>query len=394
MSMKSKLSVLLLTQFFYPDMTGTGKILGELFTSIDSDKFHIDVVSSRQEYGCEDVMLPDRDDYGKIKVYRTGRFFASKENAVGRIWNYLYVCICTAFTCILRNLTANKDVIVCVSNPPIMPLISIILRRKNQKIIYILHDLYPDIAIAMNVVSARHIFSRFMLWANNIIFKQVDKIVVLGEDMKAHLMNHYYVQEDKIQVIPNWASEDYYEPVTLHDKLMILYTGNMGRFHDLDTAVDAVLGLPLIDLCFVGEGNAKKRLMDKAHKCNNISFESFLNSKAYREKLSKADVLLVSLEKNLSGLAVPSKFYSYLSAGRPIICISDDTSEIARVITEGGCGYVINHGDINGFKEVAEKLLNNYELRKDMGICAHKIYENFYTRKIIVSRYEKLLKEI
>ena len=384
--------ILLLSQFFYPDRTGTGRVMGDLFSALAAIDFSVDVVASRQEYGdISGRILPSFEQYGRVRVFRCFRWFRMKESAFGRIFNYLMVFLCTFWTCLHHGLTREKDLLVSVSNPPIMPLLGLLLRRRKQRFIYILHDLYPDIAIAMGVVGARHLFSRVMFAVNRYVFRNADKIVVLGRDMKVYLQTAYGVSEERMVVIPNWGRDGIpYRDHSPHRTFRVLYTGNMGRFHDLELAVEAFCILSDADLIFVGEGASKAGLMERARGMKNVRFLLFLEDVAYQEILIEADACLVSLEANLSGLAVPSKFYTYLAAGRPIIAISERTTEMAMTIQENNVGFVVPHGDVEGFVSAVAFLRENQDEAHEMGRRAYHLYLEKYRQSKIVRTYAEL----
>lgn len=389
--------ILLLSQFFYPDKTGTGKILAELFFALNKQKFSVDVISSRQKYSdVENCILKKQECIDGIHIYRTFRWFMSKEQPLGRIYNYMVFFLCACVTCFFKRLHKAKDIIVSVSNPPIMPLLGALLRSENRKFIYILHDLYPDIAIAMHVVDERHLFSRMMFKVNQYVFRRADKIVVLGRDMKLHLMRAYSVPEKKLVVITNWANIKQQNANLLKkkSKFRILYTGNMGRFHNLEVAVETVRNRSDVELFFVGEGALKSKLMEMSIGMGNVKFFPYLDDEEYSAMLGSTDALLVSLEKNLSGLAVPSKFYTYLAAGKPIFCISDKDTEMAITIEEYKCGFVIAHEDVAGFRKAIDDLLQSKELKGYMGENGRKLFEEKYRKDHIVKQYEKLFDDI
>ena len=389
--------ILVLSQFFYPDKTGTGKILAELFFSLNKKEFSVDVISGRKKYSdLSQLVLKEYEVVDDVKIYRTFRWFASKDTSIGRIYNYIMFFICASWKCFRQGVHKDKDLIVSVSNPPIMPLLGAILKNSHRRFIYVLHDLYPDIAIAMNVVGKKHLFSRTMFAVNRYIFSKVDKVVVLGRDMEKHLMDHYHVPKERISVVSNWATSSCIEEVGKKNlnKFRILYTGNMGRFHNLELAIETVRGIEDIELIFVGEGALKDKLISMSSNMNNVRFLSYLDDTEYQNILFSADALLVSLEKNLSGLAVPSKFYTYLAVGKPILCISDQNTEMALSIKECDCGFVIGHEDISGFRNALDRLKNSMELKKRMGQNGRMLFEAKYIKETVIKQYEELFKTI
>ena len=145
---------------------------------------------------------------------------------------------------------------------------------------------------------------------------------------------------------------------------------------------------------FVGEGALKNSLEQQAENFDNIKFSSYLDDKEYYKELDSANVLLVSLEENLSGMAVPSKFYTYLSTGKPILCISDSNTEMAMIIKEYNCGFVINHNDIESFNNYLNLLKKSTELRNEMGKNGYKAYVENYKKEDIIKKYEDLFENL
>lgn len=386
--------ILLLTQFFFPDRTGTGKILAELCRELVESDFDIDVAASRQEFGKNTAKLLDSFQvWHSIRIFRSCSIFGDKNKTFGRIYNYLAVFVCTFFTCYSKRLFKEKDIVLSVSNPPIMPLLGIWFKRPGQKFFYIIHDLYPDIAIAMGVVNRRHLFSKVMFVVNNYVFRHADGVIVLGRDMARYLQDNYCISAEKVHVITNWGNDSLLsigEIAKTKGNFRIVYSGNMGRFHNLELAAEAARDMPNIELVFIGEGQAKKDLVANYSRYENIKFSSYLSDDEYMEMLASADALLVSLERNLSGLAVPSKFYTYLAAGRPIICISDADTEMAMIIQECNCGYIVEHDNLHQFIACCESLLNDEDKKIQLGKNARRIFLERYRLKHAVKKYVEM----
>jgi glycosyltransferase involved in cell wall biosynthesis len=116
-----------------------------------------------------------------------------------------------------------------------------------------------------------------------------------------------------------------------------------------------------------------------------------LEDDQYWKALSQADALLVSLEKGLAGLAVPSKFYTYLASGKPIIGVVDYDSEVALSIEEDQFGFVVGHGDVPKLVDQISYMISYPEETKQMGINAENSFQKKYETSILVNKYENLL---
>ncbi|MBA7585452.1 hypothetical protein ES708_27434 [subsurface metagenome] len=93
-------------------------------------------------------------------------------------------------------------------------------------------------------------------------------------------------------------------------------------------------------------------------------------------------------------MAVPSKIYGILAAGVPVIALVPEQSEIAYIIREENCGYVIDPCDVDGLINAVLELKSNEKLRKEMGINGRKAFEQKYTTKIIAEKYKLLIKAL
>ena len=387
--------LLVFSQFFYPDQTGTGKVLAELFSCLVRKGFAVTALSSRQIHNdSKNTILAAHEVWEKVEIHRVFKNFKDKNKALGRIFNYLMFFIQTCFYTLQTGLHKNKDILISVSNPPIMPLLPAILKGK-RKFIYLIHDLYPDIAIKMGATRPNSLMAKVILAVNNFVFLKADKIIVLGRDMKQYLIDNYLVNADKIVVLTNWAEKVNCPSCSPGNEFQLIYSGNMGKFHSLEMLLDLAVSMVDINICFIGAGAQRDSLQAKAEKLalTNVGFSPFLEQEQYLRKMQQASAFVVSLEKNLTGLAVPSKFYTYLSLGKPIICISEPESEMAQIVIEADCGFVVAHGDLAALERAIEKLLDK-KVQLQMAENAKKVFVEKYEKTLVVAQYEKLLESL
>ena len=392
-----KKKILVLSQFFYPDRSGTGKILAELFLSLPKEEFEIDVVSGRRIYNEKvKTVLSKYEQINNINIYRVFKYFMPKEKCWGRLFNYIGFFLFTGVKVFSSKLYKEKNIIFSVSNPPIMPLLGAILKAKNNKFIYLIHDLYPDVAVKLGFTKEKSLMARIMYNINKFVFKRADKILVLGRDMKYYIMKKYNISDTKIEVFTNWATKTFEtDEEPKNNKFKLIYTGNIGNAHNLDIAIKAAKKMSdEIELIFVGEGSRKASLQKIASGARNIRFLSYLNDKEYEQILKSADALLLSLEIGLAGLVIPSKLYTYLSAGKPIIAICENDSEIAFVINEETCGIIMPHLDLECFIKKLSYLIQNKKECLIMGNNARIAFVSKYERSILLNKYIRFFKDL
>ena len=142
---------------------------------------------------------------------------------------------------------------------------------------------------------------------------------------------------------------------------------------------------------FVGDGLKKPDLVQKAKDLdlNNVTFLPFQPYEDLPFLLASSDVLLVPLDKEKTQLSVPSKLYNYIAAGRPILGLTDSTSEVDKIINEANCGLSAEPENINKIVQQILELKNSEENCERFGKNARKYCVEFYSKEIILSIYEQ-----
>jgi glycosyltransferase involved in cell wall biosynthesis len=200
--------------------------------------------------------------------------------------------------------------------------------------------------------------------------RRVSRIVVLGESMRAYLARQYGVDPARVAVIPNWATisapvED--RGMEEHaEEFVVMYAGNLGRLHDFETVLDAA-GLlqnePAVRFVIAGDGARAAWLHREVgrRRLSNVRLRSFLPDGEFEALLRTASLGIVTLEPGMEPLGVPSKTYNLLAAGVPLLAITGDESEVARLIHSRHVGYRVTHGDAHGFAFIVSRLRRDRE---------------------------------
>ena len=400
--------VLILSQYFYPELISTGQILTELAEDLVARGCSVSAIAGQPTYydrWCVENEIVHRG----IRILRVGNTQWDKNRVAGKIANSV-----TFFGGALRRALSlsRGTIILAVTNPPFLPvgayLISLLGRGKY---ICLIHDVYPDIAVRLGYIRAGGVLERLWSWVNRVMWGRAEAIVVLGRDMEETIRAKLPPSErGKIVFIPNWSDGESIVPLCKEDNPFLLeagldpstfivqYSGNMGLFHDMETIVRGAALLKDLPVRFLFIGGGGKReateAMAKSLGLENVLFLPYQPKEKLRFSLSCSDVSLVCLEKGAEGLAVPCKYYGILASGRPVIALMDERAEIARSVRETGCGYVIQQGDAERLAESIRFLFRNPEVRAEMGRRARETLEKEYSREIISRRYFDLFQRI
>lgn len=253
-------------------------------------------------------------------------------------------------SCWLIGTRFRKADLFLVSNPPLNLFIPFFFKNSSSLLVY---DIYPDVFVEMGVFEKNSLIVRAWRKLNVLAFRKVKTIFTISEGMKNLLIQ--YTDPDKIHVVPLWTDNSFLRPLrkqdniflreqNLVDKFIVLYSGNLGRTHEVDVLIQLAHRCthPLIFFLIIGEGEQKFDLQRKIDdlQLNNCRLLSWQPPAMLPYTLSSADVAVVTLGKKASSISVPSKTYNYLSVGSPLLCIAQENSELHQLVSHyqvGAC---------------------------------------------------------
>ena len=269
-------------------------------------------------------------------------------------------------------------------------------------------DAMPDSLIRAGKLSTRSIFVKAWLRLHLSALKKCHKIVVIGRDMKSWLKGIFPSGADKIFYIPLWQDDELIMPVgfkenpfiignKLSEYFVVQYSGNIGLWNEVGTLGKAVKqNIDNVEFIVIGGGIRKKELLDEfsVEDQKNIKIFPFQPNEIFNDIISASHVHLVTLKEELAGIAVPSKIYGILAAGRPVIAMVPEYSEIAYIVKEENCGFVINPADLTGLINAIQSLRSDENLTRKFGENSRKAFEKKYTTRIIAERYKTVLNQL
>lgn len=408
--MKQKKDILFLCQFFYPEYVSSATLPTDTAIALSKAGFSVGALSGYpKEYNLADE-VPLKEVYGEVEIKRLKYSQKKRSNTIGRLINYFSFTMKVAMN--FGEFKKYKSVIV-YSNPPILPAIPALANKFfGTKIVFVSYDVYPEMAHITKSISENGMISKVMKCANKIIFKRLEKVVALSSEMKAYLLNcRPALSNEQIEVIPNWfedkiklnKSNDIQNATLKNIKgegnLVVSYFGNMGICQDMDTIINAIRQLKdnsKIKFLFAGHGNKMSKLKDiiKEENLDNVKIYDFLHGQDFEDALNISDCFLVSLTDGLTGLCVPSKTYSYMMAGKPIIAIMGKDSDIVRDLEQSNCGYAMEVGEYSKLVSSVKELHSDSNKRKLMGENCRKVFLEKYTKEQCTQQYVDMMKKI
>jgi putative colanic acid biosynthesis glycosyltransferase WcaI len=395
------MKVLLLNQFFHPDIAPTAQIATELAEDLVRNGIQITALASRGSY-LGGAKLPSRASYRGIDIVRLGATSFGKRTSMHRAMDYASFCASAALK---LSTLPRHDALIVLTTPPLIAGIALIAKGlKGTPLVHWVQDLYPDVAVAFGALAPRSLATRGMQAISRAVMRRADAVVALGKEMRDRCVAAGAAPE-RTFVVPNWSDPASLQPVPHHAnslrsvlangaRTLVMYSGNMGRAHDVATLLAAarlLRGRPDIVFVYAGEGAKRADVECAARELPNVRLVPYQPRERLSESLSAADVHLIALSPEIEGLIEPSKLYGVMAVGRPAVFVGPPKSEVARTIEHERCGCVIANGDAEGVAAAVRMMADDPLEREAMGTRAREALELRYSRSIATDRFRGIL---
>ena len=407
-SMYHKLTELsIITEFFPPDYAATGQLIEELVKQLEKQGVKIRVFTVQPGYAFTNDKAPALEQLGNINIQRSRSTQVWSGRIRGKAINGILFTL-RSFLHIIKNVQGN-DVVLLTSAPPFLSIAGYLGHLLlGFSYVCLMYDIYPDIAIALGVVNKNHWLAKFWWTINRKIWQKSKGIIVLSPTMKERVVEICPQIADKVSVIQSWGDPDFILPIAKKDnwfakehnldsKFTVLYSGNMGRCHDMETILATAQQLKNepIQFVFIGGGPKRESFMENVNRLGlkNFLFLPYQDKNVLPYSLTACDLSLVSIEAGLESLITPSKLYPALAAGRPIGAICPKNSYLRQLVADGGFGASVDNGDSNSLSMFILKLKSDRQLAEKMGNASRQYLQSHFTLEIIAKQYIKALEQ-
>jgi hypothetical protein len=402
--------------YFHPDYASTGQLMTELCMHIKDD-FEITVIAaqpgySQDTYSGKSKKKIETEYWNGMKIVRVQLPQVNKRSKLSRM-KYILQYFVLANIALLKE--KNVDLIYTISQPPVLGgLIGTIGKfLKRSKHVYNIQDFNPEQAAAVNYTGGTVHKIAKQIDQLNCSFS--DHIILVGNDMKQTLENRFGKNHQlSHSVINNWTDENEIIPLSkkdthvlaflneynLEDKFVIMYSGNLGLYYDLENLIkisSELQSIPDIHFIYIGEGASKKEMQDYVSKENlkNVTFLPYQPKEFIKYSLNVADVHLVVNQKGIKGVSVPSKIYGVMAAGKPILGVLEQGSEAEFLISTSNSGLISEPQDYVHFIENIKSIYNlTHEERYEMGMRGRVYLDSYLKKELSLNKYKETLNDI
>ncbi len=349
------LAVTIVCQLAYPELVSTGLTITELAEGLAEQGVQVTIVAGPMTVAYRDRRVPKRIQHKGVTIHRVWGTQYSKLSTWGKAVNQWSVALGMGWYVLT---TPIKGPVFCISNPPFLHwIVALMAKIKRYRWVAVVFDVYPDALIASRWLEESSWLVWGWRWLNRWAYGCANRVVVIGRCMAKRVQSQLpasvwsriipiHVWADDRGIAMNQNEVNFRERWELGDDFIVGYSGNLARFHDVMTLVrvaDLMRDVSGLRFLIVGEGAQKQAVMaycrDRA--LSNVLIHSYVPREELGSLLHTFDVGVVSLETEFVGISVPSKSYGLMAAGVPVLGLLPEESEVAHLIRESGCGWVI-----------------------------------------------------
>lgn len=397
-----------LSELYYPEQTSTGYFLTKIAEGLATD-FDVRAVCGQPTYSEHGIRAPSFELRNGVSIHRMRATSFNKDNVMLRLVNAVTMTLAAAWF-LLKRLRAGDQLLV-VTNPPTLPPIAIyIAKLRACRSLLLVHDVFPETAVATNMLTRRSIIFRIMSALMRATYRTCDRVIVLGRDMRQLVLETYDVAPNRLAIIPNWGDVEEIVPIEreknsfaqqyrLVDKVVIQFSGNLGRTHDIGSVIHVAANLRHLEhlvFLFVGYGGKTSLIRNAINRdaLSNVVFAPRQPREMLGAMLACADATVIAFEARMLGISVPSRMYNIMAAARPIIAMADAQSELALCVGELDAGWVVPIGDRKKLQSIIESIATNpvnAEVRQK-GLNGRDAIKAQYSFETILDEYKAVLK--
>lgn len=399
--------------YFFPESISSSHLDSDLHQAIVDAGMQIELYTATP---CRGVTDDVRQKYIRKKVetmydgwMTVHRYSLYKEgkNPLLRALRYFIQCVKQFNRGIFAKGARECNVMFVASTPPIKGAMAAMIKKcRHIPMVYNLQDIFPDSLVGSGLAKKDGLLWKVGRIIEDFTYRNADKIIVISHDFKKNIMAKG-VPEEKIEVIYNWVDEKAVKPVDREDNPLfeefglsrdmftIVYAGNLGNAQNIDIILDSAKELPEIQFAIFGTGGKENEMRDriKEEGLHNVHLNPLQPYERVSMVYSLGDACVVSCKHGLGGSAMPSKTWTIMSCGRPVVA-SFDEGELKDILEKNDCGVFSHADNRQEFIASIRYLKDQPERCKEMGANARRFILENLTKEVGTRKYVEIIKSV
>ena len=399
--------VLIVAPYYAPDLGPAAPLYTMLSEGLVKRGHRVTMIAAVPHYPSGQVLA----------AYRGARLWRSSENGVevirvplpsmnrANLAKRLLQFICFHFGATLAGLGKRYDVAL-VGGPGLqvwLPFAALVVFRRKPAV-FSVHDVYPNVGVTLGIFRHRPVIAA-VASLERFCLSRAFAIRILSESFRTGL-RALGAPETKMALIYDWVDTELIKPMPkdncftrehkLTDRFVVLYAGNLGLSQGLEhvlTAAEQLVDQEDLLFAFVGDGAGRQNLMAQAEhrRLKNVEFLPFQPRERLPEVLASANVSLVILRRGIGTGSLPSKTFSVMASGRPLIASVDEGSETWNLVKMAKAGICVPPENPSEIVKAIIALKKDKEFSERLGRNGRIWAEQNHSSQSAAEQFEKLL---
>jgi len=399
--------VLMIVPYYAPDLGPSAPLFTMLSAGLAHRGHQVTVITTVPHYPSGQVPAEFRGRWiwrsseNGVEVVRVAVPSVKRANLAQRMLQF----VCYQFGATWAGLGQRYDAAL-VTNPALWVWLPftwlVVLRRKPA--VFSVHDVYPDVGVTLGIFRHRLVIAA-VASLERFCLNHATVVRILSDSFRPGL-HALGVSDAKMALVYDWVDTDLIHPLprdnafaqehNLTDRFVVLYAGNLGLSQGLEhvlTAAELLADHHDLHFVLVGDGAGRRQLMAQAEqrRLANVQFLPFQPRARLPEVLATADVSLVTLRRGIGTGSLPSKTFSILASGRPVLASVDEGSETWNLVKRAEAGLCMPPENPSHLAEAILTLKRDHELCERLGRNGRVWAEHYHSPQSAAEQFEKLL---
>lgn len=409
-----KKRILIYSLVFSPDGVSTAYLYNDLALGFQKKGHEVCVLTTTPHFNLRNESLDKQplkkrflglfyiSDFNGIKVYHIP--LKKYKGTLFRILSFIYWHKMSFFIGLLLK---RPDVILTPSPPLTSGFLAILLAKlKGAKTVYNVQEVYPDLLINLGYLKNTFLIN-FLKRLERFVYNSSNAVTTIDKQFY-NIIKPRIKQESSLYIIPNFADTDLYvtesstklpaEFLSEPGFINMLYAGNIGLAQEWDLVLNLAKEIrdESITIWIIGEGVKKDYLKSQIEKyqLSNIKLLPYQSRKFMPAINLFADFHFIAMDKSIENEGFPSKVYTIMASGKPMVVVSSEQTPITSFLKETKTALLVTDHSLSGFKNAVLKLISDKDLRNSLGANGRKIIEQKYTKEQVINKYIGLVESL
>ena len=417
-----KKRILIHTLIFSPDGVSTAYLYNDIALAFQKKGWDVVVLSTTPHFNVVKEQLAEQPmKWGVWGVYKKSLFRgANSELANGipvyhipqkkfkstvlRLIGFMYWHI---LSFVMGLFIRNVDVILSPSPPlTIGRLNNWLGKLKGCKVVYNVQEIYPDI-LNKPETSLVHRYLRSM---ERKVYNQSDAVTTIDQIFYDTIVDRFE-DRSKLHIIPNFVDTDLYKSGVStakldkslfleNDNIKLLYAGNIGWAQDWKPLVilaEKTRNLP-VEYFLIGMGKMRSWVEEQKQTLglDKLHILDYQPRHLMPAILAYSDLQYIFMTPESEGMGFPSKVYTIMACGRPLLVCSGENTPIVNFLKPIGCAKLITDHDLDRKTDEMTQWLAGMtrEKLREMGAKGEAIVKAEYAKEIVTNKYVELINSL